>query len=90
MDYRDLIMSTLDSLVHNRFTKKELEQKLSELFNEPIELIEDTNECDTDYRYMFGVDIADNGVVWQSTFDIWFLPARFDKIYVTEVAYMFE
>lgn len=90
MDYRDLIISFLDALVHKRLTKKELEQQLSYLLNKSIVLTEETNECDTDYRYSFGADITDNGVVWQSTFDIWFLTTRTNQIYITEVAYMFE
>ena len=97
------IMGFLENLVTQRFSEERLNKTLSEFFNEPI-VVEnntqdriDNNDFDTeedlpaDYNLMFNVDNEQD----YGYYDIYMLPMRragFDEstMYITEVAYDFD
>lgn len=95
------IRNFLEGLVWSRFTEKELNEKLSDLFGEPIEVYnssqgridngEDSDEL-ADWNLMFNVIREDE---YELFGDIYMLPTReVDeddnvKLYITEVGYDF-
>ena len=83
------IIYFIESLVHKRFSKKILEELLSNFFNANITLCDMTNECDIDYHLSFDVNDNDFGYI---SFDIWYLKTRKkeERMYITEVAYDFN
>jgi hypothetical protein len=81
------IIAFMENCVQKRATKNQLEEFLSSYFNQPISLVEDTNEFDEDYRFSFYIE---DEVVGEVLFDIWYLLSRkSDKLYITEVGYDF-
>lgn len=72
------IVTFMENLVHKRFTKEELENKLSIFFNEEINLAEHNVECDVDKHFIFDCTKGD--------FDIWYLSTQKELLYITEVA----
>lgn len=83
------IIYFIKGLVHKRYSKKILEELLSNFFNTDITLCDMTNECDIDYRVSFDVNDNDFGYI---SFDIWYLKTRRkeERMYITEVAYDFD
>lgn len=97
------VIEFLESLVNKRFSEADLNKKLSEFFEEPI-VVEnntqdriDNNDFDseedlpTDFNLMFNLEREDQ----YGYFDIYMLPMRregFDgsTMYITEVGYEFE
>lgn len=90
------VVEFLESLVHNRFTEKELNEKLSKYFDETIEIYnasqgridsgEDSDEL-ADFNWMFNSEKEDT----YGYFDIYMLPTREDGVwYVTEIGYEFD
>ena len=85
----------LENLVHQRFNKESLEEKLSEIFKEEIHLelgYEDVEDF-PDYNYMFSSDNEEYG----GDFDIYVLMHKNlqrdcfgNEMYVTEVGYDFS
>jgi hypothetical protein len=90
------VIDFLEQLVHNRFSKESLEKKLSDFFEEPIEVVEANLDDDdyndlSDYNLMFNLEREDQ----YGYFDIYMLPMRkegFDgsNMYITEIAYEFD
>jgi hypothetical protein len=97
------VVKFLESLVTQRYNMETLTKKLSEFFQEPIELENNTQAridsgdftCDddlpADYNLMFNLEREDQ----YGYFDIYMLPMRregFDgsTMYITEVAYEFD
>lgn len=82
------IIAFMENFVHKRYDKKHLEEFLSSYFNQPISLVEDTNEFDEDYRFSFYVEDEELGEI---LFDIWYLiPRTSEFLYITEVGYDFS
>ena len=89
------VVAFLEDLVHSRFTKEELDEKLSKFFDEKIEIEnisqekidnEDSDEL-ADFDWMFN---SEKGETY-GYFDIYMLPTREEgKWYVTEVGYEFD
>lgn len=85
----------LENLVHQRFNKESLEEKLSEIFKEEIHIelgYEDVEDF-PDYDYMFSSDNEEYG----GDFDIYVLMHKNlqrdcfgNEMYVTEVGYDFS
>ena len=85
----------LKNLVHQRFNKESLEEKLSEIFKEEIHIefgYEDVEDF-PDYNYMFSSDNEEYG----GDFDIYVLMHKNlqrdcfgNEMYVTEVGYDFS
>jgi hypothetical protein len=90
------VIDFLEQLVHNRFNIETLNKKLSDFFEEPIEVVEANLDDDdyndlSDYNLMFNLEREDQ----YGYFDIYMLPMRrkgFDEstMYITEVAYEFD
>lgn len=81
------IIAFMENFVHKRNSKNQLEEFLSSYFNQPISLVEDTNDFDEDYRFSFYVEDEELGEI---LFDIWYLITRKSKdLYITEVGYDF-
>jgi len=92
----------LEGLLHNRFSIETLNKKLSEFFEEKVEVFNasqgriDSGEDDdelTDWNLLFNIEGFSNPSA--GYFDIYFLPMRregFDgaTMYVTEVSYEFN
>jgi len=82
-----IVVSFLEELVHKRFTEKELNKKLSRFFMQEIKVSDTTSGKCHD-------DLSDNTFIFEvellGDFDIYFLPTREKKIYVTEVGYEFQ
>lgn len=83
------IIHFIENLVHKRFSKKILEELLSNFFNTNVTLCDMTNEWDNDYRVSFDVNDKDFGYIF---FDIWYLKTRRkeERMYITEVGYDFN
>lgn len=87
------IINFLEGLVHKRFSITDLNKLLSNTFDEKINLTNLTKEL----KSIGEVDIsADINFIFESErgttygwFDIYMLPTREDKMYITEVAYEF-
>ena len=85
------VIDFLEQLVHNRFSKESLEKKLSDFFEEPIEIVFSEDDILSDYNLMFNLEREDQ----YGYFDIYMLPMRkegFDgsTMYITGVAYEFD
>jgi hypothetical protein len=85
------VIDFLEQLVHNRFSKESLEKKLSDFFEEPIEIVFSEDDILSDYNLMFNLEREDQ----YGYFDIYVLPMRkksFDgsNMYITEIAYEFD
>ena len=82
-----IVVSFLEELVHQRFTKEELNRKLTDYFSHDIKVSDTTSGKCHD-------DLSDNTFIFEvellGDFDIYFLPTREKKIYVTEVGYEFQ
>ena len=94
------IMTFLENLVHQRFSEETLNTKLSEFFDQKIEVYntsqgridngEDDHEL-SDYNLMFNIE---SGECDSGFYDIYMLPMRrpgYDdaNMYITEVGYEF-
>lgn len=88
------IVNFLEDLVHSRYTIAHLNKELSNKFNEQINIINITEDFDhigeddgsADYNFAF----ESEGESTRGCFDIFILPTRKDKMYITEVAYEFN
>jgi hypothetical protein len=77
----------MENFVHKRDDKKHLEEMLSSYFNQPISLVETTNDLDEDYQFSFDIEDEELGEI---SFDIWYLKTRKEeRMYITEVGYDF-
>lgn len=89
------IINGLEALVHNRFNKKQLEAKLTELFGHKAKVGNITRKDDegTDYNFITSFDNKEKGIYGYA--DIYFLKMRRKghddaTFLVTEVGYEFE
>lgn len=97
------VIDFLEQLVHNRFSLESLNKKLSDFFEEPIEVENNTQvrldsgdfTCDedlpADFNLMFDLEREDQ----YGYFDIYMLPMRREgfngsTMYITEVGYEFD
>jgi hypothetical protein len=87
-----IIIGAMEELVHNRFNKESLEDKLSSIFNEPIKVELGCEDVDYlgDWDYMFSCENDEFG----GDFDVYVLMHKNKDIqgntmYVTEVSYDF-
>lgn len=97
------VIEFLENLVNRRFSEEALNKKLSDFFQEPIVLENNTQDridnddfdseedLPTDYNLMFNLEREDQ----YGYFDIYMLPMRregFDgsTMYITEVGYEFD
>lgn len=97
---REEIADALEDLVHNRYSKAQVEKYINDLFNpkEPITIDWDCYQDGglTDYDAMFSTwsdDIVDEELI--GDFDLYWLPLKADneeqvEVYITEVAYDFH
>lgn len=95
---REEIADALEDLVHNRYSKAQVEKYINDLFNpkEPISIDWDCYQDGglTDYDAMFSSDdIVDEELI--GDFDLYWLPLKADneeqvEVYITEVAYDFH
>lgn len=85
------VIDFLEQLVHNRFSLESLNKKLSDFFEEPIEVVfAEEDVILSDYNLMFNLEREDQ----YGYFDIYMLPMLregFDgsTMYITEVGYEF-
>lgn len=88
------LVNFLEGLVHKRYSINLLNKILSEKFNEQINITNLTKELESigeedisaDYNFVFDSKKDDT----RGCYDIFILPTREDKMYITEVAYEFN
>ncbi len=88
------IVRFLEGLVHKRFLIADLNKTLSGKFNEQIKITNLTEELESigeedisaDYNFAFESEKDDT----RGCYDIFMLPTREEKMYVTEVGYEFN
>lgn len=97
------VVDFLENLVHQRFSEETLNKTLSDFFNEPVVVENNTQiridnndfssdeDLPTDYNLMFNVDNEQD----YGYYDIYMLPMRragfdYSTMYITEVAYEFD
>jgi len=93
-ELRKSINSFLEGLVHNRFSKEELETKLSEYFKFPVTVDDTSKYYDelADFNLLFGMDFKYPTEHIYGYVDLYYLKTREEDkpMYITEVAVEFE
>lgn len=87
------IAKGLEKLVHRRFTERELNMALSEIFGENVRVEKVMEDCDYFPDYAYGWNSEKEGIA--GFFDIYYLKHKpnytgDETIYVTEVGYEWE
>lgn len=89
------INNKLESLVHNRFTKEELNTKLSQLFGCKVEVAEyEREECvkqdlpELDNQLLFPIENKDINLYLDV--DLFYLTDNGNKLYITETNFEFQ
>jgi hypothetical protein len=92
IELRKNIIGYLESLVHKRFSKEELEAELTKYFKFPVTVGDVTKEDDElfDYNLLFGMDFKYPQAHIYGFVDVYFLKMRDGRMYITEVGYEFE
>jgi len=93
-ELRKNINGFLEGLVHSRFSKEELETKLTEYFKHPVKVEETSQDDDelADFNLLFGMDFQYPTEHIYGYVDLYYLKTReLNKpMYITEVAMEFE
>jgi len=93
-DLKKNIKGFLEGLVHSRFTKEELETKLTEYFKHPVKVADISEDDDelADFNLLFGMDFQYPTERICGYVDLYYLKTRElnEPMYITEVAMEFE